>query len=50
MKKYWFEMFYIFILVLIIGDHGGYCMSDLSLSVFAIFLVVMFIADLFCTK
>ena len=48
--KYWFEIIYIFILVLIIRDNGGSYMSDALLTTFAEFLVIMFIVDLYLNK
>ena len=48
--KYWFEIIYIFILVLIIRDNGGSYMSDVLLTAFAVFLVIMFIVDLYLNK
>ena len=49
--KYWFEIIYIFILVLIIRDNGGGSyMSDALLTAFAVFLVIMFIGDLYLNK
>lgn len=48
--KYWFEIIYMFILVLIIRDNGGSYMSDTLLTAFAVFLVIIFIVDLYLNK